>query len=129
MSADARVPMTSRGYQFLMEELKRARDLDFSSRTAKKRGATAIFLRTPNFMPRKNVSRCSTSRSATSKTSLPAPRSSKFPNCPAIELSSAPRFHWPMVIPGRRWYIKSWVIMRRSQRTEKFLSVLPLPAP
>ena len=66
---DARVPMTHRGYQFLLDELKRLKGVERPKivREIEEARGTAICPRMPSFTRPKKGNRCWMSRSAKSK--------------------------------------------------------------
>src|SRR5437764_1377181 len=148
MSAqDTRVPMTSRGYQFLMEELKRLKSVerpknvreieearghgDLSENAefhAAKERQSLLDVQIRDIEDKLaraqviEVSKLSGDRVVFGATVSLADGDTGEKVVYQIvgDIPPSPRYHHRPMKPGRRWYIKSWVIMRRSQRKKNF---------
>src|SRR5215475_6603197 len=104
---DSRVPMTSRGYQFLMDELKRLKSVERPKNVREIEEARG----------HGDLSENAEFHAAKERQSLLDVQIRDIED----------KLARPLVIRATRWYIKSWAIMRRSQRTERFQLALLLP--
>ena len=126
--ADASVPMTSKGFQFLMEELKRLKSVERPKNIRDIEEAR----------DHGDLSENAEFHAAKERQSLLDVQiremEDKIARAQVIDVSKlsgdkvvfgATVSVWRMVIPATRWYTKSSAIMRRSRRTVRFPLVLP----
>ncbi len=126
--ADASVPMTSRGFQFLTEELKRLKSVERPKNIrdieeARDHGDLSENAEFHAAKERQSLLDCPNPRNRRQDRSRAGHR-----HFEALGRQSRLRCDgdaWPMAIVATRWYTKSSAIMRRSRRTERFRSVLP----